>query len=384
MLSVYVIVVFLVAAGGVWLAVDLDFLPVGGREPIFVDAQASPDANRRAQSIVNEAGNDLIAISTHDISERNFKPSPLALSLPIDCEPGIDCWVFNYVDLDPGPGRADFACGQMSYDTHKGTDIALAHEGRLADDIAVMAAATGLVIGVRDGMVDANIRLAGQTSVKDKECGNGVRIDHGAGWFTQYCHLKRGSLKVKTGDRVRNGDRIGSVGLSGLTEFPHLHMTVEKDGKVVDPFVGVSGGEDCQIGNAPLWRRDVMHRLRYLSAVPYNIGFADRIPNIADIRAGKVDGSGLPATSLALVFWVEVAGLRPKDYISIRLIGPDGVVLARKKETIQRHRIRIWRAIGRKSKTGWLPGTYRGEVTILRETAAGPMEARRTAHVDVF
>ena len=81
----------------------------------------------------------------------NFGRSPLPLSLPVDCEPGVDCWVFNYVDTDPGKDYADFACGRMSYDAHKGTDIAFAHTGRLNDRIAVRAAADGRVLGVRDG-----------------------------------------------------------------------------------------------------------------------------------------------------------------------------------------------------------------------------------------
>ncbi|MBM86224.1 MAG: peptidase M24 [Rhodospirillaceae bacterium] len=386
MLAVYVIAVFLVVAGGGWLVFDLDLLPIGVHAPNpVVGARATRrPVTRVAQSVAKGPEDNLIAIPAYDIGERTFQPSPLPLSLPVACDPGVDCWIFNYVDVDPGTARADFACGQMSYDTHKGTDIALAHEGRLADEVAVLAAATGLVIGVRDGMVDANIRLAGRASVKDRECGNGVRLDHGGGWYTQYCHLKHNSVNVKTGDRVRNGDRIGSVGLSGLTEFPHLHLGVEKDGKVVDPFVGISGGERCQIGKAPLWRPEVLERLRYLSAVPYNIGFTDRIPDIMDIRSGKADNTVLSSKSSALVFWVEVAGLRPKDYLSVRLFGPDGVLLARKEETIERYQIRVWRAIGKKSKTGWPPGTYRGEVAIIRETATGPMEARRSARVDVF
>ena len=46
------------------------------------------------------------------------------LGLPIRCEPLRDCWVVNLVDLDPGPGVRDYACGTHTYDGHKGTDIA--------------------------------------------------------------------------------------------------------------------------------------------------------------------------------------------------------------------------------------------------------------------
>ena len=51
--------------------------------------------------------------------------APNDLLLPIDCEPGIDCWIPRYVDHDPGPGVRDYACGKLTGDAHKGTDFAI-------------------------------------------------------------------------------------------------------------------------------------------------------------------------------------------------------------------------------------------------------------------
>ncbi len=217
-----------------------------------------------------------------------------------------------------------------------------------------------------------------------KDCGNGVRLDHGGGWRTQYCHMKRGSISVRRGDRVRTGERLGAVGLSGRTEFPHLHISVEKNGKVVDPFVGVDGGVECDLGRAPLWRRDALEKLRYISAVPYHAGFADHLPTTEEVRTGALSARSLRATAPALVFWAEVAGLRPGDFLSIRLLGPDGSVLARKEESMRKHRIRVWRAIGKRAKDTWPTGDYRGEVRIRRETKAGPREALRGVRLRVF
>jgi murein DD-endopeptidase MepM/ murein hydrolase activator NlpD len=384
LLLIYVAAVSVVAAGVIWAIFEYDLLPFHGTQAVAAQAEAPERAVAPKKGRIQSRGVASAAIPAHALDDRRFNRSPLPLSLPVDCEPGVDCWIFNFVDLDPGKGRRDFACGQMSYDTHKGTDIALAHMGRLNDMVPVRAAAAGTVLGARDGMKDVSIRTTGRAAVKGKECGNGVRVDHGGGWHTQYCHLKRGSVLVGSGDRVRSGDRIGAVGLSGLTEFPHLHMTVEKEGKVVDPFVGLSGGEECDIGRAPLWRREVLEKLRYLSAIPYNLGFADHVPKAERIRAGELDSKSLSAGSKALIFWAEVAGLRPKDFVSMRFFGPDGAVLAKKEETMAKHRIRIWWAIGKKSKTSWPPGVYRGEITILRDTPAGPMEARRDTRLDVF
>src|SRR3712207_7690329 len=54
--------------------------------------------------------------------------------------------------------------------------------------------------------------------ISNAECGNGVVIGHGEGWETQYCHLANGSLQVKPVERVRAGQPIARIGLSGQTE----------------------------------------------------------------------------------------------------------------------------------------------------------------------
>ena len=72
--------------------------------------------------------------------------------------------------------------------------------------------------------------------LKGRECGNGVVLRHKGGWETQYCHLKQGSVLVKSGQEVWAGQELGFVGQSGKAAFPHVHLSVRKDGKVVDPF----------------------------------------------------------------------------------------------------------------------------------------------------
>lgn len=381
-LIVNMVITLVCAVLAVWAILEFDLLLVKG--PGFTWLRESKPERTRNPGSAAKRAHAPGAIAAHDLTGRRFGPSPLPLSLPIDCEPGADCWVFNYVDADEGPGRADFACGRMTYDGHKGTDIALAHTGRLHERVPVYAAADGRVVGARDGMRDVSVRRADPAALKGKDCGNGVRIDHGGGWHTQYCHMKRGSVSVRKGARVRTGERIGAVGLSGNTEFPHLHISVHRNGKVVDPFVGVGGGAQCDLGEAPLWRREVLEKLRYLSAIPYHAGFSEHLPTTAEVRSGSLGAKSLPASSPALVFWTEVAGLMPGDSIIVRLIGPDGSVLARKEESLRKHRIRVWRAVGKRAKGDWPSGPYRGEVRILRETHAGPREALRSVELRVL
>ncbi len=188
------------------------------------------------------------------------------MGLPLDCVPGETCWIVNYVDHDPTTGLRDYTCGKATYNAppgnqHKGTDIAIRDLAAMRAGVVVRAAAPGLVGGARDGMKDVNVRKLGMASVKGKECGNGVRIEHGDGWSTQYCHMRSGSIEVKKGMRVEEGKILGLVGLSGLTEYPHLHIQVAKGKTIVDPFVGPNPGTTCGVAVNPLWNADVLAQL---------------------------------------------------------------------------------------------------------------------------
>ena len=78
--------------------------------------------------------------------------APFALMLPIDCRPGVDCWILRYVDHDPGPGVRDYACGQLTGDGHKGTDFAIPNLATMTAGVEVRAAAAGIVDALRDGL----------------------------------------------------------------------------------------------------------------------------------------------------------------------------------------------------------------------------------------
>ena len=187
---------------------------------------------------------------------------PPALDLPITCAVGTDCWVVNYVDLDPSPDTRDYACGKTTYDGHKGVDFAIRDLEAMAKGVPVLAAAAGTVEGVRDGMADLDAgRPGGRAAIAGRECGNGVLVDHGGGWTTQYCHLRLNSVRVKKGDRVEKSQTIGMVGHSGLAEFPHVHIQLAKDGRIVDPFVGLSRAEISeQTGKSEASVRSTLYR----------------------------------------------------------------------------------------------------------------------------
>ena len=95
---------------------------------------------------------------------------------------------------------------------HQGIDI----DGDTGD--RVRAARSGEVI------------LAGSRS----GYGNTVVVYHGLGYSTLYAHLSR--ISVTVGDQVSSGDRIGSIGSTGLSTGPHLHFELRIDGEAVDPI----------------------------------------------------------------------------------------------------------------------------------------------------
>ncbi len=63
--------------------------------------------------------------------------------------------------------------------------------------------------------------------------GRQIIVRHGFGYKTLYAHMQ--DIDVKVGDKVKRGDKIGTVGNTGLSTAPHLHYEIIKDGKKVNP-----------------------------------------------------------------------------------------------------------------------------------------------------
>lgn len=61
------------------------------------------------------------------------------------------------------------------------------------------------------------------------------KIRHDETALTLYCHFKKGTLKVKKGDRVARGDILGYMGSTGRSTGAHLHLGVSFFGEYVDP-----------------------------------------------------------------------------------------------------------------------------------------------------
>jgi len=83
------------------------------------------------------------------------------------------------------------------------------------------------------------VYAAGEGLVEKAEWDDGhgrvVKINHGNGYSTFYAHLD--SIKVTRGQYVRKGERIGTVGLTGMTTGYHLHYEISYQDSRINPKI---------------------------------------------------------------------------------------------------------------------------------------------------
>lgn len=293
----------------------------------------------------------------------------LRLSLPIACTPGQDCFVQQYVDDDASSQARDYACGKESYDGHTGTDIRVRSLKDAARGVPVIAAASGIVTALRDGVQDHVVRTnADRDAVVDKECGNGVIVSRSDGWQFQYCHMRKGSVAVRLGEEVKTGQKLGLVGYSGMAAFPHVHLTVRRKGEVIDPFTGLAAGKaKCNDTSRSLWSNDVLAMLAYTPGQVLDTGFAATAPTLVSLEDGRDQGRSPEADWPALIAWGWAINLEKGDEVQVALTGPDGT-LARNKAVIDRHKAQYMLYAGkRRPAGGWPAGHYVARFTVLRD-----------------
>ena len=290
---------------------------------------------------------------------------------PVGCELGRDCFVQQYVDLEPAPDAVDPFCGRATYDGHDGTDIRVLSMPDMANGVPVLAVADGIVLRTRNEEPDRLVRTPEvRDAVAGRECGNGVVIEHAGGIETQYCHLRRGSVPVAPGDAVKKAQPIGEVGASGLAEFPHVHLSVRRDGKNIDPVTGRAQGQACDASaslDASLFEAAVAPRLVATGPQRLASGLADR-PVTEEMLVTNGSPSIPEPSATATVGWTWLVNLRKGDRLTVRLIAPDGLVFAENEiPPLDRDKATYVAYAGRKRAPA--PGDYRVETIVRRGDA---------------
>ena len=96
----------------------------------------------------------------------------------------------------------------------------------------ILAPAAGKVIVAKDGLPDNEKLLqspplsrgrVNRWGFEQAAAGNFVVLRHGGNEFSLLAHCSNGSIEVKQGDRVKQGQRIARIGNSGNSTGPHLH-----------------------------------------------------------------------------------------------------------------------------------------------------------------
>ncbi len=139
---------------------------------------------------------------------------------------------YGYDNNYGSTGCSDYRCGGYCYDGHTGTDFPLVLGS------TVVAAAAGTVESVYNGC--ANYGSYGNTC--GGYCGNHVKINHGGGYKSLYCHMRLNSITVSTGQSVSCGQSLGQSASSGSSTGPHLHFGAYVNGVADEPFSGTCGG----------------------------------------------------------------------------------------------------------------------------------------------
>jgi hypothetical protein len=176
--------------------------------------------------------------------------------------------------------------------------------------------------------------------------------------------MKRGSVRVEKGQKVQAGEQLGEVGLSGKTQFPHLHLSLRHKGKVVDPFAP-QGHKNCnaEADEPGLWASPPA----YEAGAFLGAGFSSYVPNFQEIKSGDVKVVRLSDTAPALVFWAYAFGGQKADRIRLSISGPSGFFSVH-EIALERNQAQFFRASGKRLRdAAWVQGTYEGVAVFMRD-----------------
>ena len=126
------------------------------------------------------------------------------------------------------------------------------------------------IVAPTSGRVTAAGRMGG--------CGIAVRLNHGDGLSTRYCHMSR--MAVSRGQSVRRGQVIGYVGSTGLSTGPHLHYEMYRGGRAVNPG-SVRYVTRAQLSGSEL--ANFRSALKRLKEVEPGAALEDLVPRTAEV-----------------------------------------------------------------------------------------------------
>lgn len=100
----------------------------------------------------------------------------------------------------------------------------------------IVAPADGVVVAMSDGQPDntrsrKNLEMTFEGFMKNHNLpfGNFAIIDHRNGEYSFFAHFRNGSVTVKKGETVKQGQKVGEMGFSGDAFLVHLHYQLQSN-----------------------------------------------------------------------------------------------------------------------------------------------------------
>ena len=182
------------------------------------------------------------------------------LIFPVKGELGKDFFIFKYpAYIDEYGNQTDGLSGILLTPDHRGTDFI---PSNIYKELIVQAVHKGTVIEVDNNYVD-DFSYSRRFSKQARHGGNCLTIKSNEDWFFHYCHLKKNSIKVKLGQKIKKGQELGLVGISGKKiRVPHIHFSVRNSRKeVINPLNGSIYNTFVKKWE-PIWRPELLERIK--------------------------------------------------------------------------------------------------------------------------
>lgn len=218
--------------------------------------------------------------------------------------PVLGRWVVTQAEED-GPTHRE--AWRHALDLEVQTEDGQLHHGRgdhvadyLCYRLPVVATADGTVATLVDGVRDNPV---GEVELDDN-WGNLVVLYHAPGLYSTVAHLAPGSIEVKLGQRVRQGDVLGRCGASGRAPRPHVHFQLQGSAAVGAPTLPLELHDLVDVSTAQVrstWSPTTGDELRNLEVDADLAGALALVPgatwSLDEAVTAEVDASGVPYLS---------------------------------------------------------------------------------------
>lgn len=186
--------------------------------------------------------------------------------------------------------------------------------------------------------------------------------------------MLKDSITIKENQEVKKGQVLGFVGLSGKTEFPHLHITVKRNNIVLDPFLGTepSINYNCnnssQTDKASLWDDATYAKLKYIDTAILNFYTTTKIPTKFLARTGQYRESTIDKNSKNIILWADIMGVQKGDNILFEIVDTNGNNVFKSIQEVPKKYVLYFIYAGeRLNKNKFSKGEYTSKLTLTRD-----------------